>query len=96
MIIISWLGFFAAFFAYAHTVLGKAHFYSLHAWLGLAGLAGVTLSLVSSFLTFFYPKASSIYRRLSLPFHIFGGIVNLALSATVCVSGITEKAILSL
>lgn len=96
MIAISWLGLLAAFFAYPHSVKNKPHFYSLHSWLGLAGLIGVTFSLFSSFLTFLYPKASAIYRRLSLPFHVFGGIVNLALSAVVCVSGITEKAIFNL
>jgi len=96
MIVLSWLGFAAAYFSYGHTKLGRPHLYSLHSWLGLVGLVGVTLSLVMSYLTYFYPKANAIYRRLSLPFHVFGGVVNLALSAGVSVAGITEHALFTL
>ncbi|KAI2800705.1 hypothetical protein BLOT_012093 [Blomia tropicalis] len=94
MISISWIGFLAAYIS--HEQLNIPHFYSLHSWLGLSALCGVTISLVSSFLTYLYPKANTIYRRLSIPFHVFGGIANIALSAGICVSGITEKAIFSL
>lgn len=94
MITVSWIGFFAAYIS--HVKLNIAHFYSLHSWLGLSALVGVTISLVTSCLTFLYPKANPIYRRLSLPFHVFGGIANIALSAGVAVAGITEKAIFSL
>lgn len=94
MISTSWLGFLAAYLS--HAWLSIPHFYSLHSWLGLAALTGVTISLVSSYLTFLYPKANPIYRRLSLPFHVFGGIANIALSAGIAVAGITEKAIFSL
>lgn len=94
MISISWIGFLAAYIS--HEQLSIPHFYSLHSWLGLSALCGVTISLVSSFLTYLYPKANTIYRRLSIPFHVFGGIANIALSAGICVSGITEKAIFSL
>ena len=94
MILTSWIGFLAAYLS--HAWLNIPHFYSLHSWLGLSALTGVTISLFSSYLTFLYPKANPIYRRLSLPFHIFGGIANIALSAGIRVAGITEKAIFSL
>lgn len=90
-IAISWLGFVAAYVS--HERGNIPHFYSLHSWLGLVALIGVSISLVTSYLTFMWPKASGIYRRLALPFHVFGGIVNIALSASICGIGITEKAI---
>lgn len=93
-ILLSWIGFVAAF--RSHTLKNIPHFYSLHSWLGLTALIGVSISLVTSFLTFLYPGGSSIYRKLSMPFHVFGGIANIALSAAICVAGITEKAIFSM
>lgn len=91
VIVVAWLGFTCAYLSH---VYGKIpHFYSLHSWLGLVALLGVSVSLVSSYLTFMWPKASGIYRRLALPFHVFGGIANIALSASICGIGVTEKAI---
>lgn len=93
-IVISWIGFIAVYIF--HSANNIAHFYSLHSWLGLTALLGVTISLVSSFLTFLFPKANAVYRKLALPFHVFGGIANIALSAGICCIGITEKALFKL
>lgn len=93
-IVISWIGVASAYiFHYKKNI---PHFYSLHSWLGITALVGVTVSVITSFLTFYYPKASAVYCKLTLPFHIFGGITNIALSAGICTIGITEKAIFSL
>lgn len=93
-ILISWFGVLCAYLF--HSRKNIPHLYSLHSWLGITALIGVTISLVSSFLTFYYPKSGPVYYRLALPFHVFGGITNIALSAGICVIGITEKAIFSL
>ncbi|KAI7690427.1 Cytochrome b reductase 1 [Sarcoptes scabiei] len=93
-IVISWIGFISVYVFHSDNQI--THFYSLHSWLGLTALIGVTISLVTSMLTFYYPKASAVYCRLALPFHVFGGITNIALSAGICVIGITEKAIFTL
>ncbi|XP_046917020.2 uncharacterized protein LOC124497413 [Dermatophagoides farinae] len=93
-IIISWIGIASAYIFHDNKKI--PHFYSLHSWLGLTALIGVTISVITSFLTFYYPKASAVYCKLTLPFHIFGGITNIALSAGICAIGITEKAIFSL
>ncbi|XP_075680271.1 uncharacterized protein LOC113793911 [Dermatophagoides pteronyssinus] len=93
-IVISWIGVASAYIFHYHKNI--PHFYSLHSWLGITALVGVTVSVITSFLTFYYPKASAVYCKLTLPFHIFGGITNIALSAGICTIGITEKAIFSL
>ncbi len=54
------------------------------------------LQSIFSSLSFLYSGFDPVYRRLILPFHIFGGTANFVLCATVAISGITEKAFFSL
>ncbi|CAG2178757.1 unnamed protein product, partial [Oppiella nova] len=49
-----------------------------------------------AFFSFLYPGIDPVYRRLILPFHIFGGTANIVLTGAVAITGLTEKALFSL
>ena len=93
-IIISLFGSYAVF--RFHDVKNIPNMYSLHSWLGVTAVSGFLLSLVGSFFTFLYPGIDPVYRRLILPFHVFGGTANIVLTAAVAITGLTEKALFSL
>ncbi len=93
-LIVSLVGVYAVF--HFHNEAKIPNMYSLHSWLGITAVAGFAFSLIGSFLSFLYPGIDPVYRRLILPFHIFGGTANIVLCAAVAITGITEKAIFSL
>ncbi|XP_054157545.1 plasma membrane ascorbate-dependent reductase CYBRD1-like [Oppia nitens] len=91
---VSAVGLYAVF--HYHNVRQIPNMYSLHSWLGITAIAGFTVSLLTAFLAFLYPGFHPVYRRLILPFHIFNGTANIVLSASVAITGLTEKALFSL
>ncbi|CAG2119751.1 unnamed protein product, partial [Medioppia subpectinata] len=93
-LVVSLLGGYAVL--HYHNVKDIPNFYSLHSWLGVTAIGGFASSLVAAFFMFLYPGIDPVYRRLVLPFHIFGGTANMVLTAAVAITGLTEKALFSL
>lgn len=93
-LVVSLIGVYAVF--HFHNAEGIPNLYSLHSWLGITAVSGFTFSLFAAFFSFLYPGIDPVYRRLVLPFHIFGGTANIVLTAAVAITGLTEKAIFSL
>ncbi|CAG2181269.1 unnamed protein product, partial [Oppiella nova] len=85
-LVVTLMGSYAVF--HYHNAKDIPNLYSLHSWLGLTAVSGFALSLLAAFFSFLYPGIDPVYRRLILPFHIFGGTANIVLTGAVAITGL--------
>ncbi|RWS12002.1 cytochrome b561-like isoform X2, partial [Dinothrombium tinctorium] len=91
---------FASFAIFAvfdfHNRKNIPNMYSLHSWIGLGTFALFGLQFVGGFISFLSPGLAPFYRKLVMPYHIYGGVTLFAMACASCISGITEKALFSI
>ncbi|GFS44333.1 putative cytochrome b561 [Trichonephila inaurata madagascariensis] len=65
--------------------------YSLHSWIGLGTIILFSFQFFLGFISFLYPGAKAMHRRIYLHYHQFFGVIIFILAIISCHSGIMEK-----
>lgn len=75
-----------------HNQIKAPHFYSPHSWLASATFVLVALQFLVGFLAFLCPPNWILDHRVCIKkYHIFSGIIAIAMFIATCVTGVMEK-----
>lgn len=89
--VMSLLGVFAMY--KSHLMTGRANFYSLHSWIGMATNAIYVSQFVAGFVAFLKPGLAQHRRASLMPLHRFLGSAVLVLAGVAAITGIGELVI---